>query len=232
MNQASYTLGGGDVGAKMQVVVTASNSAGSASAASAQTVAVAAQLNSGTLTVSLASGADDGEVDVNGPQGGGYPPSTAPVVWNGPTVTAGRRLAYGSYGIYVPLLRFDTSGLPAGATVTSATLKVFVNRMVSADNRSLVGEWANGATWPLAAGDWALGSSGSALAGVALSSLSSGTVNSFSLSGLGNVSGSGYTTLRLHVDGGAPAGDNYVQFAGYEDSSAPKAQLVLTWTTP
>ena len=138
-------------------------------------------------------------------------------------MTAGRRLAYGDYGIYVPLLRFDTSGLPAGATVTSATLKVFVNGSVSADNRKLVGEWVNGATWPLAANDWTLASSGSALAGVAVSSLSSGTVNSFGLSGLGNVAGSGYTTLRLHIDGGAPTGDNYVQFAGYEDGSAPKA---------
>ena len=74
VNQASYTLGGGDVGARMQVVVTASNSAGSAAATSAQTVAVAAQASSGTLTVNLASGADDGEVDVNGSQGVGYPP--------------------------------------------------------------------------------------------------------------------------------------------------------------
>jgi hypothetical protein len=33
------------------------------------------------------------------------------------------------------------------------------------------------------------------------------------------------------VDGGQPAGDNYVQFAAFEDSNSPAAQLVLNWTT-
>ena len=133
-------LAAGDVGARMQVVVTASNSAGSAAATSAQTVAVAAQASSGTLTVNLASGADDGEVDVNGSQG-------VATRWGAPLWGCLER-ADGDRGppprlrrlrIYVPLLRFDTSGLPAGATVTSATLKVFVNGSVSADNRKLVG---------------------------------------------------------------------------------------------
>jgi hypothetical protein len=147
-------------------------------------------------------------------------------------MTAGRRLAFGSYGVYVPLLRFDTSGLPAGATVTGATLKLFVNKTVSADGRNLVAEWAPSAVWPLVSSDWTLNSTASALAGVAVSSLQTAAVNSFALTGLSNISTSGFTSLRLHLSGGQPAGDNYVQFASFEDTNSPAAQLVLNWTLP
>jgi hypothetical protein len=231
-NQATYLLASADVGSKMQVVVTASNSAGSASATSAQTGVVAAQATSGTLTVSVASGVNDGEVDLSGAQSAGYPPTgTASVNAAGKTMTAGRRLAFNSYGVYVPLLRFDTSGLPAGATVTSATLKLYVNKWVSADGRNLVAEWAPSAVWPLAPSDWTLSSTASALAGVPVSSLPSGAVVSLPLTGLANVSGTGYSSLRLHLDGAQPSGDNYVQFASFEDGNSPAAQLVLNWTT-
>jgi hypothetical protein len=84
----------------------------------------------------------------------------------------------------------------------------------------------------LSSADWSLNSTASALSGVALSSLTVGAVNSFALTGLAGVSTSGYTTLRLHVDGGQPAGDNYVQFASSADTSAPPPQLVLNWTKP
>jgi hypothetical protein len=230
-NQATYVVSSADVGSKLQVVVTASNSAGSASSTSAQTATVVAQAQSGTLTVGLASGADDGEVDLSGAQSAGYPPSGTATVYNGKTLTAARRLAFGSYGVYVPLLRFDTSGLPAGATVTSATLKLYVNKALSQDGRNLVAEWAPSAVWPLVSSDWTLNSTASALAGVPISSLPTGAVASFALTGLANVSATGYTALRLHVDGGQPSGDNYVQFAASEDTSVPAPQLVLTWTT-
>jgi hypothetical protein len=44
------------------------------------------------------------------------------------------------------------------------------------------------------------------------------------------VSTTGWTALRLHVSGGQPAGDNYVQMAAFENSN-PVAQLVVTYTT-
>ena len=233
-NQNTYVVVSADVGSKLQVVVTASNSAGSASATSAQTATVTSQPTSGTVTFTMAASGDDGDAAVSSPTSSGYPPTgTAAINTSGGVFTAGRRLAYGNYQVIVPLLRFDTSTLPAGATVTSATLKLYVTTASNADNRNLVAEWANGATWPLAASDWSLNSSASALSGSAISSIATGTVNSFNLTGLANISGSGYTTLRLHVDGGAPAGDNLVQFASYDNSSAyPKPQLVLTWTKP
>jgi hypothetical protein len=184
------------------------------------------------VTVPLASAADNGEVDVSGPQTAGYPPTAAPIVYTGATLTAGRRLAYGSYGIYEPLLRFNTAGLlPQGATITSATLKLYLNRWTSADKRNLVAEWLPTATWPLAAADWALTSSANALAPVPLSSLTGNAVNSFTLTGLENITTGGYTTIRLEVDGGQPAGDNYAQFASYQAATS-KPQLILDYTTP
>jgi hypothetical protein len=54
---------------------------------------------------------------------------------------------------------------------------------------------------------------------------------SFSLSGVSAVSTTGYTALRLHVSGGQPAGDNYVQMAAFENNSRPAAQLVVNYTT-
>src|SRR5207245_3356113 len=132
----------------------------------------------GTLTVALAWGAGDGETDVVGAQASGYPPSGSASVYNGKTLTAARRLAFGNYGVYVPLLRFDTSGLPAGATVTAATLKLYVNKTASADSRKLVAEWAPSAVWPLVSSDWTLTSSANALAGVAVSSIVQAAVSS------------------------------------------------------
>ena len=48
---------------------------------------------------------------------------------------------FGGYEVRVGLLRFDTSALPDNATVTGATLKLYVTSAASADGRSLVGEW-------------------------------------------------------------------------------------------
>ena len=63
-----------DLGASLRVVVTGSNTAGSAQAASAQTAAVIAAGQT-TVTFSVTAGGDDGDVSVSGPQSGGYPPS-------------------------------------------------------------------------------------------------------------------------------------------------------------
>jgi hypothetical protein len=230
---STYLLSSADVGSTLRVVVTASNSAGSASATSSATGVVSSLPSSGTVTVTLASAADNGGVAVSGAQAGGYPPSSPATVFVGTTLTAARRLAFGSFTVSDALLRFNTAGLlPAGASVTSATLKIFVNRLANADNRNLVADWLPGAVWPLSGSDWSLTPVGNALSGVAVGSLTAGAVNSFSLSGLSNVSTSGYTTIRLQVDGGQPLGDNYVQFAGYQDTTAPKAQLVLAYTAP
>src|SRR5579884_2966408 len=231
-NSSSYVLSSADVGSGMQVVVTASNSAGSASATSALTATVTAVSGSGKLTVPVASGGDDGDVSVNDMgSGAGYPPVGTPAVWSNGSSFAVRRAGpvNGGYEVRTALLRFDTSTLPVGATITSASLRLTVSSVTSANGRNLVAEWVSGAAWPLDGTDYTATPSTSASMGVAIGSLSAGAVVSLPLQNLGSISTSGWTTIRLHVDGGQPNGENNVFFKSYE-SGAP-AQLIINYTT-
>jgi hypothetical protein len=231
-SSSSYAVVSADVGSTLRAVVTASNGGGSSSATSAQSAVVTAGSSSGSMTFGVAAGGDDGDLQVRSAAAQGYPPSGgAAVSSTGSVATAGRRLAFGNYSVLVPLLRFDTSGLPDGATITSATLRVFVTGKADGDNRSLMAEWYPASSWPIDAADFSLDSTGSALAGSDITAITVGGVNSFVLTGLSSVSTTGMTALRLHVSGGQPAGDNYVQMAAFENAN-PEAQLVVTWTTP
>jgi hypothetical protein len=228
---SSYGVVSGDVGSTLRAVVTASNGGGSGSATSAQTAVVVAGSSSGSMTFSVSAGGDDGDVTAEGPSSSGYPP-VGQVFPNpsGSVMTAGRRFVFGNFQVMVPLLRFDTSALPDGATITSATLKVYVTRKTDGDDRSLMAEWLDASAWPIDAADFTLASSGSALAGSDVTGVSVGAVNSFALAGVSAVSTTGWTALRMHLSGGQPAGDNYVQMATSE-SSNPAPQLVVTYTT-
>jgi hypothetical protein len=229
---ATYALVSSDQGSTIRIRVTASNSAGSSSADSAQTAQVASQPSSGTLTFSVGSGADDGDLQQRSPASGGYPPTGGiSASSNGDLITAGRRLANNNYSVLVPLLRFDTSALPDGATVTSATLKLYVTAKADADNRSLQAEWFPASSWPIDSGDWSLDSTASALVGADITAVTVGQLNSFGLSGLGNLSTIGSTALRLHVSGAVPGSDNLVQLAAFENT-LPEAQLVIGWSLP
>jgi hypothetical protein len=134
----------------------------------------------------------------------------------------------GGYEVRTALLRFDTSSVPAGATITSASLRLTVSSATSANGRNLVAEWASGAAWPLDGTDYTATASTSASTGVAIGSLSAGSVVSLPLQNLGSISTTGWTTIRLHVDGGQPNGENNVFFKSYE-GGAP-AQLIINYT--
>src|SRR5207247_1563595 len=145
---------------------------------------------------------------VAGPVSAGYPPTGAGAPYTtGTGFTAGKRLVPGSFEIFTGLLRFDTSGLPDGAAVTGAELTIGVNATANADGRSLVGEWYDGAAWPIDAADATVLPSGSALAGVPVGSVAVGAVSSFALQNVSSVSTTAYTALRFGLSGGQPAGN-------------------------
>jgi hypothetical protein len=224
----------GDVGSTLRAVVTASNSAGSASAVSAQTAVVVAGSGSATMTFSVAAGGDDGSVKASSMGGSGlYPPSESPSANASASGVGIRRSgpSFGGFEVRVGLLRFDTSGLPDGATITSAKLRLYVTDATSANSRSLVAEWYPVSSWPIDAADYAATAASTALAGTAIASLTTNASNTFVLQNLGSVSTTGATALRLHISGGQPSGENAVWFASFEDSS-PEAQLEITYTAP
>ena len=182
-----------------------------------------------TVTFSVTAGGDDGDVSVSGPQSGGYPPSgSAAANTTGTLLTAGRRLAFGNYQVLTGLLRFDTSSLPDGATVTGVKLRGYLTSVADADDRTLIGEWYS--AWPIDAADWTLTSGTNALAGTDITSLSKNSTVELTLANPGNISLTGYTGLRLGISGSQPGGDNHVQFATLEHPSRPEPQLLVTYT--
>jgi hypothetical protein len=191
------------------------------------------------MSFSIAAGGDDGNVMVNdmtGSSGGTpapYPPTGAATSSATGPVVGVRRAGpvFGGYEVRVGLVRFDTSGLPDNATVTGASLKLYVTSAASADGRSLVGEWYP-ANWPIGAADYTSGAATTALTGTAIQSLAGNQTNTLALQNLGSVSTTGYTALRLEISGGQPTGENSVYFAAFENGSQPGAQLVVTYTLP
>src|SRR5712691_6424937 len=184
-------------------------------------------------TFTVAAGADDGDVSVNNMGAGtAYPPTGAPAPSSNRSSFGVRRAGpvAGGYEVRTGLLRFNTSSIPAGATITSASLRLYVLSRASVNGRTLVAEWDNGAAWPIDASDYAATASTSASTGVAIGSLTVNAVNTLSLQNLGSISRSGYTTLRLHVDGGQPTGENGAFFAAFENGTVPAAQLVVNYT--
>ena len=116
--------------------------------------------------------------------------------------------------------------------MTGATLRVFVTDRTSANGRSASSEWYNVANWPIDAGDYGQRCDHGAC-GHLITSLSENVQNNLALQSLDLISKMEPTALRLHVNGGAPNGENNVFFASLENpnSNRPEPQLIVTYTT-
>jgi len=205
-----------------------------ASAASYTAVYEAAGGASETQTFSIVGSGEDGHVE-KGATTYPPPPNAATSVGTVSTNLLVRRSKTASAytPVSVALIRFDTSALPDGATVTAATLELHAKSRTSSDGRSLVGEWYPASSWPIDAADWTNTDSATAFTATPLSSIAVGATNSFELRGLGSVSRTGSTALRLHVTGHgqAPTGGNDVGFASLDDPTLPEPRLVVTYST-
>ena len=227
----TYTLAAADVGSTLRVTVTASNSAGSGQASSAQTATVTAPSTETTVTFNIATGADDGDVKANNMGSGATYPPASPTADATSSVFAVRRSGpiSSGYEVRVGLLRFDTASLPDGATITGATLRLFVVSNESGNARNLVGEWYSSTNWPINSNDYTATAANSAHAGTSITSLVLDAQNTLALQNLTSISKTGPTGIRLHVDGGAPNGENHVFFASPENTGLPKPQLTITY---
>lgn len=138
------------------------------------------------------------------------------------------------YYVYNGLVRFDTGAvIPDTATVTAVTFRGYITYLVNGDARSLSADYF---TWAGTGdpGDWTAVPGTDAHAGTALSSLTALADNDLALAnvGGGNVSVSGYTYLRWHISGAAPAGDNSLNFAANEHTTATEPRLIVTFSVP
>ena len=160
------------------------------------------------------------------------------------TGEAGTPLYYiyssGNYYYYTVLYRFDTSGLPDNATVTSATLSFYLDNFTFPDgaaNFKMQGEYYS--SWPIGTEDYvAPGSLGStAFLSSTADNWTSGAYNNFTLSNLGSISLTGYTGFRIGLvkppSNGAPSGSNYAAIYFVDNIGTNKdPYLTVTYTVP
>lgn len=160
--------------------------------------------------------------------GGGYPPTGSYVVLDGSALYAWK----GTSEVDCSFIRWDTSAIPDDATITAATLRVYVTGVgANPDSRSLVGDWYDFGGEPSVDADWTASVGTTAVAGTALSSFSLYSWSDISLSNPdANINKTGYTGIRLGVSGAAGTADNYVAFAAYEYDPTKAPELVVTYT--
>lgn len=187
-----------------------------------------------TLTFPIATDTDDGSGEVSDVVWANAQNGTGTFsVPSGGRISAARSLNVGSYIILDGFMRWNTSTLPAGAVVTSATLDVYAIAKGDPESLILIGDWYEYGGSPATLADWANMASGSAITGVTLASLTTSAVNTLTLTNVGNVSLVGYTGIRLGVQqktaDAAPTGDNFVDFAGFEDAQQ-EARLNVTYS--
>lgn len=186
-----------------------------------------------TRDASLAGNMVGGDDAYVGREGTAYSPTTFPsFVSNALTAETYRTFFNPNYFVYNTLLKWNTSSLPDNATVTAATLRVWVINKSNADSLNLSADWYS---WNGTTADHTATPGTNALAGTAISQISTASDNDFVLSNVNNVSTTGYTYLRLHISqrasDAAPTGDNMVQIATVESNSYPEARLVVTYAT-
>jgi hypothetical protein len=183
-----------------------------------------------TTVYEIGMSGDDG--DVRG-QSSSYPPAGGDALNTTSSLinVSKNRNSSGVYTVRVGIVRFNTSTLPDNANFISARLFLYVTSKDDDSNRNLVGEWYEGGSIDL--GDYSNVVLDSAFSAVDIGSISVGADKAIILQNLSNISKTGYTGIRLHIDGGAPTGtvDNDVTFAAGDHTSLLAARLEVVWDT-
>ena len=183
-----------------------------------------------TQVFSITAGADDQRIYRNG---NSYPPTGTFTRDTSSELTMPQR-AFVSGGvppaaISNSLLRWDTSSIPDGAVPQSASLDlVGWNFKSDANSRSVVGEYYN---WDgVNTTDWAQDAPTTGLAfSKTIASWNATGNNSIPLTNLSGINKTGYTSLRLHISGGTPTDQNYVDIATYEHATKTEPRLTVTY---
>lgn len=181
-----------------------------------------------TLSPFIAASADDGMV--RGLSSASYPPAYSSANDSGTWMRVQNAFGGGLYFYNNVLMRWDTSALTAGATISAAVLHIYPRtaNFSDADSRHLVGEWYSW-TPSMGSGNYST-TPGSTAFDVTVASLTKDADNAITLTSPdANISKTGYTGLRLYISGADPPGNNVVEFSDY-DNTTNIPQLVITYT--
>ena len=118
-------------------------------------------------------------------------------------------------------MRFGTGAvIPAGATVWSATLNLYVRDYVGTG--TVVAEYYPGSNWPIDLSDWTNTPANDAHAGTGLGALVRNQYNAFALQNLGSIATTDSTGFRLHLaEDTAPTSESSVTWTARDASSNP-----------
>jgi hypothetical protein len=190
------------------------------------------------LTFSIPAQDQDGFCEKEGVTGS-WPPAGSTVTTTNVTSDFGGLTRKGSFDVgfnvnVVSLLRFDTSALPDGATVTAAVLRLSITGKATSEAFPLNVEYYDSGA-AISDDDYTVtpGSTGAQVAAATWQAwATTGTVD-ISLGNLASISLTGITGFRLGMVGTPSTGgdfDTRIQFAEFGHASRAIPQLIVTYT--
>jgi len=172
--------------------------------------------------------------------------------WGGPTATTNQTYSSSAYYSlqcwkysHQSYIRFDTSSIPSGSTVSSASVSVYASS-VRDENQGYFGgagcsvqaDWYASSNWPITWNEWSLWGSGNAMAPQDLTGKGVGW-HSFPLANLANIptGGGAYAGLKWSVPCDPfvlASGSLYNEFTFYSFDNGPstKPYLSITYSEP
>ncbi len=177
-------------------------------------------------TFSITAIANDGYAQKSG--SAVYPPNTTAFEQTSDVfVQTEKSFVTPNYSVFCGLLRFDTASLPDDATITAATLRLWIDAMANANARSLVAEWMTDGA--IAAADYVDDVGTNAHAGTTLASLTAFASNDLALTNLSNINRTGFTKIRIGVTGSTPTGENVMYIAALDHATLAEPQLIVDY---
>lgn len=128
------------------------------------------------------------------------------------------------------IISWDTSSLGAGATISAAYIRLYVNGK-SNGTFSLIADNYNGwAGGNLVAGDWVETASPNVITSTAVTSITNSAYNQIDLTDLTAINKTGETALRFTFTSGTPGNGTvcYIALDGKSDTNPP--EMVVTYT--
>jgi len=146
----------------------------------------------------------------------------------------GQNLSGGSYRVYRAFLKFNTSTIPLGATITAASLKLYGDADNSATDFYVRLQKWTGDT-PIDLGDYNQFDGQNYDDGAFnTANFQIGQFNTITISDFNLITKAGYTKICVRssrdITETPPTGDEYIQAYAYEEGLNYCPQLVVTWT--